>query len=96
MDTGKLDVFHYSRYKHILSVADGIRLTLCRMVQETVNQNRTVRSNAYGFLHIICQSFIVMNNLHAASSENVGRTNHYRISDAVCNNESLIYIDSHS
>ena len=39
-----------------------------RMVQETVDQNRTVRSNADGLLHIEGQRLVVVHNLHAASA----------------------------
>lgn len=68
VDAGQLDVLHHSRNEYILAVADGVGLTLSRMVQETVDQNRTVGGNADGLLHIEGQRLVVMHNLHAASA----------------------------
>ena len=68
VDSCQLDVLHNSRNEYVLAVADSICLTLGRMVEETVNQNRAVRSHAYCLLHVEGHSVVVVYNLHAASA----------------------------
>ena len=94
--TGKLNVLHNSRYKCMISVADRICLTFQCVVQETVNQDRTIRSYADSGFHVSFQTFVIVYNFHSATTENVRRTNHNRITDFFCNGKCLFYSSSHS
>ena len=85
VDTCQLDMLHNSRNKYVLAIADSICLTLGCMMQETVNQDRTIRSYTDSCSHIEGHRFIVMNNLHAAAAKYIGRTNHNRVTDLIRN-----------
>ncbi len=78
------------------SVADGIGFALGRMIQEPVDQDRTVGRYADSGRHIIRHAFIIIHDFHAASAENVGRTHHDGIADAVRDRDGILYGDGHA
>ena len=96
VNTSQLDMLHNCRNKYVLAIADRICFTLGCMMQETVNQDRTVRSYADSCSHIEGHRFIVMNNLHAAAAKYIGRTNHNRITDLLSNSKCFLNIRCHA
>ena len=96
MYAGKLDVFHDSRNECVRSVTDRICLALQRMIQEAVDQNRTIRCHAYGSVHISCHAFFVVNNFHTTSAKYIGRANHNRVADFFSNGNGFFDCRSHS
>ena len=58
MYAGKLDMLHNSRNKSMVAVADRICFTFRCMIQETVDQNRTVRCYTYCCFHVSFHAFI--------------------------------------
>ena len=93
---GKLDVLHNSGNEAVLAVGDGVCLALGSVVQEAVYKDRSVGSYANSGGHVDLHHLIIVNDLHSTAAENVGRTNHYRVADPVCDFESLVNVDSHS
>ena len=96
MNAGQLNMLHDSRYKGVGSVTDGICLTLHRVMQETVNQNRTIRSHSYRCTHIFLQALRLMDNLHTTAAQYIRRTHHNRITDALGNFQSFLHINGHT
>ena len=89
-------MLHNSRNKTVCTVGNSVSLALCSVVEETVDEDRSVRCNTNSSRHIYLHHIVIVNYLHSTSAENVGRTNHYRISDAVGYFKSLVNIYSHS
>ena len=96
MDPCQLDMFHHGRDERMRAVADGIRLALQRMVQESVDQDRTVRRHAHGCLHVFCHAFIIIDHFHAASAQYVRRTHHHRISDSSGDRQRFVHRRRHA
>ena len=96
VDSGKLDVLHNCRNIAVCTIGDSVCLTLCSVVQETVDEDRSVRCNADSCIHVDSHHLVVVNNLHSSSAENVRRTNHYRVTDLVSDGDSFICINSHA
>ena len=65
-------------------------------MQETVDQDRAVRRDADGLLHIKAQSLVVIYDLHPPAAEHVRGTYHHRIPDAVRDSQSLLGVYSHA
>ena len=96
MYTSKLDVLHNSRNEAVLSVGNSVSLALSRMMQEAVDKDWSVGSYANCRGHINLHHLVVVYDLHSAAAQYIGRTNHYRITDTVCDLESFLNIDCHS
>ena len=71
MNACKLDMLHNSGNKAVLAVRDSVSLTLCCVVEETVDEYRSVGGNADCRRHIDLHHFIIVNNLHTSAAENV-------------------------
>ena len=78
------------------AVADGIRLAFGGIVQEAVDEDRAIRGHTYSGIHVAGHAFLIVNNLHTAPAKNVGRTNHYRVTDTLCDSSCLFYRRCHS
>ena len=96
MNPRKLNMFHNRRHKGVRAIADSVRLTLKRMVEETVNQNRAVRRHADCRLHIRGKIHVIVHNLHTASAQYIGRTHHHRITNLMGNLQSLFHSNCHT
>ncbi len=96
MNSGQLNMFHNRRNKHMFSITDGICFAFRRMMQEPVDQNRTVRRHAHGLLHIEGQGFVVVDYFHPASAQHIGRAHHDRIADPVGGSKRFLYVHCHA
>ena len=66
------------------------------MIEETVDQDRPVGSDADSSQHIILHSIVVVNDFHAASAQDIGRPHHDRITDLVRYFGGFLYSGRHS
>ena len=96
MDTGLFNVLHNGRNKSVGAVRDGICLTFQRVLQEFVHEDGTFRCHINGCCHVVTEHIVIIYHFHSAAAQYIGRTNHHRIADAVCDFQCLIHIDSHS
>ena len=96
MDTCQLDVLHDGRHIGVGAVTDGICLALEGVIQEPVNEDRSVGSYADSCLHVVGHGLIVVDHFHAPSAENVRRTHHNRIADALCNRDGFVHGGCHA
>ena len=82
------NVFHNTWDKYIFAVADSICFQFFTD-DVFVNQNRLVFVYQYSCLQVFFQVFIRVNNLHCTAAQNIGRTNKHRITDSVCNFDTV-------
>ena len=92
----QLDMLHNTGNEAVCSVRDSVSLALCSVVEEAVDEDGSVRSYADSSIHVNSHHLVIVNDLHSASAENVGRTNHNRIADLVCDSDSLVSVYSHA
>ena len=96
MHAGQLDVLHNRRNESVGAVADGVRLTFHGMIQETVDENRTIRCHSNSSFHVANHSFFIVNDFHATATQHVGRTNHNRITDSVRCGKGFLHSGCHT
>ena len=96
VDTCKLDVLHDSWNIAVGAVRDRICLTLSSVVQETVDEDRSVGCNADCRIHIDSEHLVVVNDFHSSSAEDEGRTYHDGVADLACDGDGLVCIDCHT
>ena len=82
MDPGILDVFHDPGDKGRFSVTDRVDINLDSVVDKLVDENRMPLGNLLGLLDKFQQRFAVINNLHGAAAQHVGRAGQHRVPDA--------------
>ena len=81
MDAGQLDVLHHSRYEYVLSIRNGIGFAFGCVVQESVDQDRAIRCDADGCLHVAFHLLVIVYDFHATPAQYEGRTYHDGVSD---------------
>src|SRR5699024_7122552 len=86
VDTGLLDVLHHAAQVQLLAVVEGVHVDLDRLVQEPVHQHRggqyAVPSvGAGGAGDVVHQLVGVIDDLHPAAAEHVGRSHQDRVPD---------------
>ena len=96
MDTGQLDMLHDSGDEGVGTVADGVGLALQRMLQEAVDQDGAVGSDADGGLHILLDALLVIDDLHAAATQHIGGTNHDGVADLLSDLNGLLHGGCHT
>ena len=81
----ELNVLHDGGNIGVLTVADRVCLALHSVVEESVDQDRTVRCNADSREHVVFHRIIIIDDFHSTSAEDVRRTDHYGIADRIGN-----------
>ena len=93
MDAGFLDVFHNAADVQLLAVEQRIDIDFDGILQELIDQQRggqTARDHSIGLglgkraIHVLVELLVVINDFHAAATENVARAHQHRIADAMC------------
>ena len=103
---GFFDVFHHSADQHLTGVvADGVDIDLGRVLQESVNQNGTLRRQATlatqrpepgELCHRAGQMIAIVDDLHRPAAEHVARADQHGKADTVRNREGLIEVGCRS
>ena len=86
VDAGLLDVLHHAAEEELLAVEDRVDVDLDRVVEEPVDQHRlALVDQAVGdvLLEVGLQRGVVVDDLHAAPAEDVGRAHEHRVADLV-------------
>ena len=81
MDSGVLDVLHYSADHDGLAVGDRVNVDLDRALQVTIDQQRMALGGLQSLRDVSPQFLFVRNNFHRAPSEHVRRPNQHRVPD---------------
>ena len=96
MHSSKFNMFHDCRHKGIAAVTDGVGFTFQSVVQETIDQDRTIWRHSDSGFHIFCHTLIVIDNFHASAAQYIGRADHNRISDSTGDGDGLFYSGGHT
>ena len=96
VNSRQLDMLHHRRNKGMGAVTDGVSFTFQGMIQEPVDQDRTVRCYSHGCCHISFHTFIVIYHFHAAAAKDIRRADHDRIPDPFRDGQSLIHRGRHT
>ena len=72
MNAGLLDVFHDSADEHVATIADRIDVDFDRIIQESIEQHRTLVRDLHRIGHVGAQIVFVEDDFHGASTKHVG------------------------
>jgi hypothetical protein len=81
VDAGLLDVLHDAAQVEVLAIEEGVHVDLDGVVQEPVDQHRVLGAGLGGPAHVGGQGVVVVDDLHAAAAEHVGRPDQHRVAD---------------
>ena len=79
MDTGKFHVFHHGRDVNVFAVGEGVGFAFESVVEEAVDEERTVRGHADSLGHVFAEHVLVVDDFHAAAAKHEARTDHHRV-----------------
>ena len=79
VDTGKLHVFHHGRDVDVFAVREGVGFAFESVVEEAVDEERTVRGHAHGLGNIFAKHVLVVDDFHAAAAKHEARADHHRV-----------------
>ncbi len=82
MDAGLLDVLHDPADVHVGAVAQRVDVDLDGVVEEAVDEHGAVVGDLGGVGDVGLERLLVVDDLHAATTEHVGRAHQHRVSDA--------------
>src|SRR5690606_20861427 len=82
VDAGLLDMLHHAADVHLAAgVGERVHIDLHRVVEEPVHQHRVLRRDVGGAADVVAQGGVVVDDLHAAPAEHVGRPHQHRVAD---------------
>ena len=97
VDTGKFHVFHHGRDVNVFAVGEGVGFAFESVVEEAVDEERTVRCHAHGLRHVFAEHVFVVNHFHAAATEHKTRTNHDGVTaNLLHHREGFVNVCSHA
>ena len=79
VDTGKFHVFHHGRDVNVFAVGEGVGFAFESVVEEAVDEERTVRGHADSLGHVFAEHVLVVDDFHAAAAKHEARTDHHRV-----------------
>ena len=83
------DVLHDAGDMHILAVTDGINIQFDRAGKIAVQQNRAVAGNHHRLCDVAFQLGHIAHDFHGTPAQNIGRADHQRKADILCNGQRL-------
>ena len=98
MDAGFFDVLHDSADVEGFSVKQGINVDFYRVVEETVNQKRSILGDNRKLgdaLEVVGQALRVVEDFHASATQHETGTNEHGIADVIGNLDGSRRVGSH-
>lgn len=83
MDARFLDVLHDAAEVELVAVVERVDVDLDGVVEEAVDQHRAGRGDLGGLGDVRLEAGLVVDDLHAAAAEHVGRAHQDRVADLV-------------
>ena len=97
VDTGKFHVFHHGRDVNVFAVREGVGFAFQSVVEEAVDEERTVRGHAHGLRHVFAEHVFVVDDFHAAAAEHETRADHHRVAaDLLDASEGFVNVGGHA
>ena len=75
-----------------MAIADAVNIDFRGHIEETIQQDGTVVRHIDRSIHILREIFLVVNYLHSATAQNIGRSNHQRKTDASAHFQCLALV----
>ncbi len=91
MNTGLFNVLHDRTDHHLLTITDGIYIHFNRMGQVEVEQYRTLVGDLHRLIHVAVQLHLVIDDLHGAATQYIGRTHHQWVANLLGLNDGLFH-----
>ena len=83
VDAGLLDVLHDAADVQVRAVEEGVDVDLDGVLEEAVHQHRVVLGDLGGVGDVAGEVGLVVDDLHAAAAQHVGRADQDRVADLV-------------
>ena len=96
VDAGVLDVLHHAADHAARAVGDRVHVRLERILEEAVDQHRMLGRHPRRAAEVAPQRGVVVDDLHRAPAEHVGRPHQDRISDAGRHGHRLLHRERHA
>ena len=97
VDTGKFHVFHHGRDVNVFAVGEGVGFAFESVVEEAVDEERTVRGHADSLGHVFAEHVLVVDDFHAAAAKHEARTDHHRVAtDLLDASEGFVDVRGHA
>ena len=97
VDTGKFNVFHHGRDVNVFAVGEGVGFAFESVVEEAVDEERTVRGHADSLRHVFAEHVFVVDDFHAAAAKHEARADHHRVAtDLLDASEGFVDIGGHA
>ena len=97
VDTGKFHVFHHGRNVNVFAIREGVGFAFQSVVEEAVDEERTIRGHAHGLRHVFAEHVFVVDDFHAAAAKHEARANHHRVAtDLLDASEGFVDVRGHA
>ena len=97
VDTGKFDVFHHGRDVNVFTVGEGVGFAFESVVEEAVDEERTIRGHAHSLRHVFAEHVFVIDDFHAAAAKHEARADHHRVAtDLLDASEGFVDVRGHA
>ncbi len=97
VDTGKFHVFHHGRDVNVFAVREGVGFAFQSVVEEAVDEERTIRGHAHGLRHVFAEHVFVVDDFHAAAAKHEARADHHRVAtDLLDASEGFVDVRGHA
>ena len=97
VDTGKFHVFHHGRDVNVFAIAQSVGFAFQSVVEEAVDEERTVRGHAHGLRHVFAEHVFVVDDFHAAAAKHEARADHHRVAaDLLDASEGFVDVRGHA
>ena len=83
MHAGSFEMFHYTRYQYVFTVANGVNLDLLAHQVFVYKYGMFLLYPVYDF-HEFDYVLVGIGYLHALAAQNIGRTHQHRVNQIVC------------
>jgi len=96
VDACQLDVLHDRRHEGVGAVGDGVGFRLDGVFEELVDEDRPFRRDLDGAGHVVPEHLFIVDNLHRATAQDVGGSDHQRIADLLRDLQGLFRTARHA
>ena len=97
VNTGKFHVFHHGRDVNVFAIAQSVGFAFQSVVEEAVDEERTIRGHAHGLRHVFAEHVLVVDDFHAAAAKHEARADHHRVAaDLLDASEGFVDVRGHA
>ncbi len=87
-----INVFHDGTHDGMLAVADAVHIEFGSVFEEAVDKNRLAFANGGGFFHEFAEVLFLIDDHHAAATEDEARAHENGVADLFDDGESFFHV----